>query len=285
MIQINKERYNLKYLKKIINMMVENRFEEAISEWYKYIEGYPEDLDGYSYCADCYMSIGDFESANKLLEKGIIVSRIREQSKEQHIFFKIKLLSCQGKYIECLKLVKENVSMFKKNDWNYYSTLIYLKKQLGILECNDYEFVKGHYLLSQIVSYDEDLAIEHIKKHIYSDNNNNEFLFDDKFPLSDIYYKLRKEGLLLENKNKIYNSAICNEHIFKYEANGHIGSKLVDYFLVITLKDTNEVITMCPYDNIGRVECIDLTPVVKESPNQKRLTQIEKFNLKYQKNS
>ena len=89
--------------------------------------------------------------------------------------------------------------------------------------------------------------------------------------------------MILKNKNKVYNGSICCKHIFKYELCGHVDGKLVDFFEVVTLKDTNEIITMYPYKNKEKRECIDLTPVVKEEPKVKRLSQIDKFNQRYSK--
>ena len=134
MLIFDNERYNTKYFEKIIKMMSEDRYQEAIFEWHKYIEGYPKDLSGYLQCADCYMSIGDFESAEKLLGKVFITENSAEEVKDRFIMFKVKLLCLEGKYNECLSLLKDNVDVFKKNDWVYTGTLLFLKKKLDILK-------------------------------------------------------------------------------------------------------------------------------------------------------
>lgn len=274
------------YIKKIVNLIKEDRLEEAICELEKYIANYPNDLAGYNYLANTYMSLGDFKAAEKIFEKAtaIITNETSEKGKEMLTMFKIKMLCYQNRYSECLETLIKNKDVYFKNEWLYFGTILFLKKQLGILTDFDYKMAKGKYLLSQIVSYDENEAISHIEKHLESSDDDTCVKFVENFSLRDIFFKLRKT-LPLNANNKIYKDDISNEYVFKYISNGHVGSKLVDYFIVITIKDTNEIITMCPYENKARRPYIDITPIQKEKikPKVKRLSQIDKFNQRYSK--
>ena len=76
---------------------------------------------------------------------------------------------------------------------------------------------------------------------------------------------------------------ITNSYIFKYDSNGRIDNKLVDFLIVIALYDSNDIITMYPYKNREKVEFYDLNPEldIEESPKLKRVSQIAKFNQRY----
>lgn len=266
------------YFKKIIKLSKENRLEEAICEFQNYIKLYPNDLGGYIYYADACLKLGNFEEAETLLTKAVIKTETSQASKDEFLMIKIKLLCCQEKYQECLYLLKKNIDIFREHDWSFFGTLLFLKKKLGILDQNDYKKSEEKYLWTQITSYDEEKAISHIEKHMSYDGNINPAQFVEDFPLQDIYFKLRE---MLPLENKIYSDIINNLYIFKYDSNGHVDSKLVDYFAVVASKDSNDIITMYPYENRERRECVDLTPKNLDTPKVKRISQIDKFNQRY----
>lgn len=268
------------YFKKIIKLYEENRLEEAISEFQNYIEIYPNDLGGYVYYADTWIKLGNFEEAEKLLEMAVITDKTSQASKDEFLLIKIKLLCCQGKYQECLNLLNKNVAVFKRHDWGFFGTLIFLKKQLGILVPSDYQHFQEGYLWNQIDSYDEEAAISHIENHMPYDINDSTLQFVEDFPLRDIYFKLRE---MLPLETKLYDSIITNLYVFKYDSIGRVNGKLVNHLAVVTLKDSNDIITMHPYENKARRECINLTPENQDIPKAKRMSQIDKFNQRYGK--
>lgn len=268
------------YFKKIIKMSEENRLEESLVEFRKYISTYPNDLGGYIYYADALMKLGEFSKAEEILKNVPVLKGTSQASKDELLMFKIKLLCCQDKYNEALKILKQNIELFRKNDWSFFGTLLFIKKKLNILEPVDYKNAETKYLWSQIISYDSEKALEHINRHMSFEGNDNTATFNEDFPLRDVYFKLRE---LLPTDGRIYSDMINNFYIFRYDSNGHIDSKLVDYIYVVTLKDSNDIITMYPYENRERRDCIDLTPKFIESPKVKRMSQIDKFNQRYGK--
>ena len=270
--------YHETYFRKIAQLMKDERFEEAISNFENYITSYPKDLNGNIYYAICHMKLGDFSMAEKILSNVLIDKGVSEHNRQHLELIKVHLLSCQERYEECYELLKKNLYNFKKNEWTYLGDWLYIKKQLGILNEHDYEIAEKTYLLNQVISYDETSALSHIEKHLYIDENNDKTEFIEQFPLNEIFYKIKA---MLPLEEKIYDGGIANKYTFKYTGNGHVGSTLVDYIRVITLRDTNEIITMYPSKKTGRPACFDLTPTIEETPKQKRLSQIEKFNQRY----
>ena len=91
-------------------------------------------------------------------------------------------------------------------------------------------------------------------------------------------------GGILSNTYRYIESGITDSYIFKYLANGYVNNKLVDYLEVITLQNSNDIITMYPYENRERREYIDITPEIEFSTlKHQRVSQIDKFNARYGK--
>jgi len=82
---------------------------------------------------------------------------------------------------------------------------------------------------------------------------------------------------------KMFSGNFKNSYIFKYENCGIQGEKTLNYIRVIALQDSDEIITMYPYENIANLKYIDITPRIKEPSKQlvKRMSQIDKFNQRY----
>ena len=125
-------------------------------------------------------------------------------------------------------------------------------------------------------------AIEYIKKH-QNKEENEPLQFVSDFPLEKIFHDVRRT---LPIKKRFNPNAFQNAYIFKYPANGYIFGRLVNYFQVITLLDSNEIIMMRPFENKGKEHFIDMvSDEIEESPKLKRVSQIEKFNHRYGNNA
>ena len=147
-------------------------------------------------------------------------------------------------------------------------------KKLGILPNN---FSGKSYLAAQIINYDENMAIKHIKKHQYGSDNPLQFSKD--FLIKKTFIEIRN---IISTEQAIYNSAVTNIYKFKYIANGHVYYSLVDYIEVVTLHNSNEIITMYPYQNKEKKIYTDITPNFEDSLKLVRINQIDKFYKKYQ---
>lgn len=197
------------------------------------------------------------------------------------VIVKAKLLCSQGKYKEVLILLQENSEHFEKRNVKISGILLFIKKKLNLLTKEDE--LQYSYLFRQIINYQEELALCHVKNYVNCEEDSEILRFEDDFPIDDIYYQLRR--LLPLSNLKINHDVIADMYIFKLDNNGRAYGKLVDYLKVITLKDSNDIITMYPYDNLARLPYYDLTSSLKESETckAKRMSQIDKFNQRYGK--
>ena len=279
---INKKYFDEAYFGRILSLVADNRFDEALCEFKKYLIQYPNDFCAYIYYAGANIKMGNFSEAEKILANVKANKNTSDASKDEYLLAKIKLLTCQGKYNEAYNLLINNIEVFCRNGWSYKGLLIYLRNKLKILMEKDYKAAEEKYLLSQLINYSESAAISHIEKHMpFDEEEISPVLFNADFPMEEIYYKLRQ---MLPNDKCIYHSIFDSMYIIKYDNNGHVNSRLVDYFAVITVINTNDIITMYPFDNKSGSYALDLTPTIDIS-KVKRISQIDKFNQRYGKNS
>jgi hypothetical protein len=94
--------------------------------------------------------------------------------------------------------------------------------------------------------------------------------------------------LPLDNYPSMYSGIFKNFYIFKYDYCGMLsdGKTKTDYFKVITLQHSNEILTMYPVSNDFKTPFIDITPIQEEDCSNKlvkRMSQIDKFNQRYGK--
>ena len=270
--------YDTKWFLKIRKYVDNHLLEQAIYEFEKYLQVYPNDCCSHVYYADALMKYGRLEEAKEVLDNVIILPGTPEVSKQDLIIMRIKLLSCQQKYEECYKLFQDNLEIFQSRDFPTTEVLMFLKKQLNLLADIDYSGYS--YRIDQITAYSEVMAIEHIRKLRFVSVDENNYTFNEDFLLEDVYYKLRE---LLPLEEKYYNRIIENSYIFKYDNCGRVNGKRVDYLEVVTLQGSNDIIMMYPYENKERISCIDLTIEKEVVSKVKRISQIDKFNQKYGK--
>lgn len=273
--------YNESYFARIRKLVNENYLEIALVECQNYLSQYPNDSCASSYYADILMRLGMFEQAEEVLNNIVFVSTTPDKSKQSVMLMRLKLLNFQQKYEECLQLLIENLDVFNERDWHGTELLLFFKKKLNLLLDVDYSGFS--YKADQIISYSEKDAISCIRNcHFIANNSRNiHQSFNNDFPIEDIYSKIRS---VLPLEEKIYDGVVEVSYIFKYDRCGRVYNKSVDYIKVIALPESNDIITMFPYDNKGATACMDLTPVFEEEQSKiKRMSQIDKFNQRYGK--
>lgn len=278
----NKQKYKFYHeenFHRIQKLVSDNRLEVASVKFEQYLQEYPNDVCGCAYYADLLIKMGRFQEAATILDDAPVTSKTPELARQDIILTRIKLFSSLGQYEKCLEMIRNNFEMLECRNWNVTELLIFFKKKLGLLLYDDYSGF--NYKISQITGYSEEAAIECIRRyHLVNYGRTPHYCFYDDFPINEVYYKVRN---MLPLEEKIYENVFENTYIFKYANNGRVFGESVDYIKVITLMESNDIITMLPYKNTERVSCIDLTPVVEEYPKVKRMSQIDKFNQRYGK--
>lgn len=141
------------------------------------------------------------------------------------------------------------------------------------------------YLYNQIIDYSYEDFLLHIQKHLADVNVQKEVpnpvIFAPSFPVYDILDRIRST---MPNDNRINFGFHNNFYTFRYEANGRIAYKSVDYFRVITINGTNNIITMYPLEHGEGLPYIDLSYLKEElepSAKVRKISRVDKFYDKY----
>lgn len=270
--------YNKEYFLRILKLVHAKLFDQAIYEYQKYLEKYPNDCCGHAYYADALIKSGRIEEAREVLDNVVVLPSTPKQSLDDLVIFNIKLLCCEERYSECLELFMDNINIFEKRDLPHLEILMFLKKKLNLL--GDVDYSGYNYKVDQITAYSEENVLSCIKNCRLNPLREGHLVFNDNFMLEDVYYKLRT---LLPCDGAIRDNILECSYVFKYECCGKVNGKNVDYIEVVALQNSNDILMIYPYENKEKMSCMDLTPKHEEPAKLKRLSQIDKFNQRYNK--
>lgn len=249
------------------------RYQQAAAGYIEYLNRFPNDYYAWGRYIDVLIKLGQLDEAEYILDSLELKDNVPESSRQGLLLVKVKLLCCQKKYQECYDLFDKNAIVFYENGWLVKSVSFFLRKKLNKLIPSDND---DSYLTKQIISYSEELALDHLTKHQSIPGNDNEFLFVEGFPLEEVYYQVRE---LIPNCIGYPSSIIDKKYFFKYDCNGYVYGKMTDYFGVVVLNDSTDIITMFPYKNTGNLSYTDITPIVENK--EKKISRVDKFNQKY----
>ena len=83
----------------------------------------------------------------------------------------------------------------------------------------------------------------------------------------------------------LYSGFFTSVYVFKYDNCGYDTEQAVNYFKVVCFNNSKNFITMCPSADCENLPYTDLNYLKDKKINIKRLSQVDKFNQKYKKNS
>ena len=263
----------------------------AKSKLEQYLIKYKNDCSAYVFYTSSLISLGEFDiaekalaKANELYEEDKNCRKVTKQSKVKLdlVTTTIRLLIYQEKYKDAFAYVKQYYSYLKANDFDFGPITFYCRKKLGMIDENRRE---GHtYIFRQIVSYQEQDFLEHIKKHLSNTNVNleapNSCIFSEEFPLEQALVEIKKHLL---SPTRMYPNFYVDIYTFKYDGCGTINGELANYFNVVCFHNTSDIITIYPDEYSQDLPYIDLNHINKNysAPKVKTLSQIDKFNKRY----
>lgn len=277
---------NIAFNKAVANMV---SYPEAAKEMFEeYIKLYPKDYAVYSYYATTLYNLRLYNEAQEAINRGeqLVLSdtvyepRRRERFEKKMTFPRVALLIRNGEFEKAIDIIERQNDDTFNDEYGYRGAYFYCKKMLGMLKCDEGNLT---YLFSQIKDYSDDKFLEHTKKHISGniiDDAINPSVFYESFPFMKIFYKIKE---MIPNDKATNHGFFEDIYIFKYDNCGRCDNKIVDYFCVITFMNTNNFITMYPTVKYHNLPYVDLNYLNDDKPKIKRLSQIDKFNLKYKK--
>ena len=257
-----------------------------------YLIRYKEDLSAYSKYANILLSLGELDKAESILDlidyKMYKAQHYKEDDEKTKgfrtylIHLRAKLYVYQNKIEEALELMHTKKEAFKDTKSFIY---FYLRSLIEDVDKTNRD--KNAYMYRQIIEYKEEDFIDHIKKHEADFNENDKEIspvyFAPDFPLETAIEEVKKN---LKRENAINSGFVSNIYTFKYDACGRESDKIADYFHAVTLRDTKNLISMYPQLVVDTRNYVDLNYLKdkEETPKVKRISQIDKFNRRYNMN-
>lgn len=272
--------------------LLEKNPEVSKLKFEQYIKDYPYDYSAYTYYITCLITLGNLEEAENNIEylKKIDYTNINskdEFNKSKHlqnniVFSYVKLLCYQHKYDELYKLCLDNFSII--NNIGLSSVFFYCKKKLNMIDNGSR--IGEKYLHRQMIDYKESDFLEHIKKHLPNFNKDlsspNPSIFAYNFPINEIIEAIKN---FIPSSKRLFTGFYDDTYFFRYDYCGKENNKYTNYFKVICLHDTSNIITMCPSLNCENLPYIDLNylkqNINEENTKVKKRSQIDKFNQRY----
>ncbi|MBQ6546867.1 MAG: hypothetical protein IJL74_02585 [Bacilli bacterium] len=273
---MSQNKYNNHTLFQIVKHMKYNPY-YAFSKLEDYLYEYHNDYYAYTYYVKLLIDLGNLEEAESMIS--FLETTFPKQIEDNLIFAKVRLLMFTGRFEEAFDLYNNYKEMLDSNG----SAIIAIETMYEkMVKDNFFEGPSGSYLRNQIVDYDYDAFLNHIQKHTADYNSSldkpNPVIFSPDFPLDKVFEEINK---IIPNDKCTYFSVYYNFYVFKYDGNGRINNKLANYFRVVTLHNTNEIITMYPMDHGALLPYIDLNYLKEEKPSVKVMSRVDKFYKKY----
>ena len=266
---------------------------EARDLFIKYLNKYSKDYYARAYYVQLLIRLNMNDLAmqeyNNIVNEVANDKRYTKTKKQNHGFKfvmavnKMKLLVIQEKYQELYDYITniENDDLFLSEDMKWKNYLLhYCKVKLGLITEKS---ILYSYRYNQVVDYSEELFFDHIRKHEADFNMEsdivNDNIFVPDFPIKEIVNEIKK---YIPSENCLRPGYFEDIYFFKYDNCGRVNNKLVNYFTAVAFYNTNHFLTMCPVNSTQNTKAIDLNYMIKkDEPKVKKLSQIDKFNMRY----
>lgn len=206
-----------------------------------------------------YVQLGEFDIARKIFE----TVRLDEHLFLQAMFELIYLNILKGDFYKAKELLDELYlyplnSSFRKY---YRKASLLIRYYLGELK-NDANF--SSYLQERLVNPDEEIIIEHLKKHC---NQEDRYTYGCFFPDIDLEQLLDIAKNKIKNLNANYYSSSCYYRFSLDREIGFKGDKVTNDICVVTILGTKEILSIYPVS-------------LSKKFNQEGYQESEKLNLK-----
>lgn len=269
-------------IQKLINknpLLARKRIEE-------YLENHPDDDFAFSLYASILTIFQEYELAEEIIES--LEERVKNKKylaeneiKRMHtnagiVVAKTRIYCHTGRYKELEELLLNNHDVVEK--CRLGSILLYcgIKQGKEVKPREEYD----NYSTRQIVDYHEEDMINMVEGK-RNQNDCDSDVFSHEFPLRKVINELKK--ILPDDSKKLCYGAIDEAYIVKFDNCGRCNNKVANYFKVICLEDTSNIITMYPIDFGENIDSIDLNYLnnnqSKETPKQ--MSRVEKFYQRY----
>lgn len=252
-----------------------------------YMQKYPEDHFARLLYANILITVGDIAFAKEIIESSLenayndssfLIEKIKIEGLIDNIkLYKLRILGFESKYEDAYEFLMNNKRLIKKFD--LYGFVSFLNFYLGKINVKDRSALT--YAFRQSYEYQNDDFLDHVSKHLYKENANlSDAVFAENFPFNEILNEVEKS---FDKNKRLFYGLWTDKYIFKFNDCGIANGKYVDYFEVVCIHDTFNIITMYPMDENKNFSCADLNYLQQGKGNSRKLSQIDKFNMRYKR--
>ena len=177
---------------------------------------------------------GNYNKARLYFEQ-LLNEQNKNYAKTELIFLDIK----EEKYLSAYNRFKELLpNHFYKNQYDFLK--LYLQYKLNIIDKNQLKV--NNYCINQLLDYNENYAIEHIRKHL--DENNNKIthtIFNENVDIKELFYYAKNQ---IKNIQPV---EITTVHKYILECQKEISNdNNTKYLKIITIPNSDHILTMYP---------------------------------------
>ena len=273
------------------NIIETNPF-EAKTRFENYLNKFPNDYYARAYYVLLLIRIGKINYAvnqyNYISNKTKYDESFYQSDKRTNGFSyimalaKAKILACTEQFQELYDFYNNNKILFdNRGDTSLLS--YFCRSKLGLIDKNDIN-ENAPYRFLQVVDYNYDRFLNHIKKHQATYNMDeilsNQSQFSNDFPIDEVLNEINK---YIPSDKMLCLGLFDDGYYFKYNNCGHVNSKSTNFFKVSTFHNTHDYITMYPVTDCDNLPIIDLNYLILEQSTTKvkKISQIDKFNKRF----
>lgn len=274
----------LKRIQSIRDAVNDGQFRDVLRELPKLLSGNDNDSELLYIYGKILRKTGQYDTAIEVLERLVQKDATGFENFHKAAYCELfKLYYINDYYEKAYKLLLENKVIFEDKPYmkkdlslSLYKDIIEIR--LGIYKENGNEKP----VLYKLLHYDKQLALNHVKKHLANYYTPELTMFED----IDIDRLFTAVETVLPTSNKMQKLSSNDSYMFKFFRIGKnsITGEQLDNLQVITNKGTNEIVAMYPtkseFRGIINNNLYD-TYLENSKPKEKVLTQVEKFNKRY----
>ena len=211
---------------------------------------------------------------------------ILESLEEKYVFKKLvalyiklndeeKLFDFYNKYY-----IDDSKVDFKNLDYKYYQVQMYLKNKFD--KSYNPNLDKLNYFEHQLISYNEKIAIDNIKKKHYLKNIGNS-MFSKEIDIDFLFSQAREYIIKNIDKSSIKGPNV-DSYLFYYPHCGiSFEDSICDYIEVCTFTNTNNIFTMYPSNYLKNLDICYIKDEKEEKSVVKVKSGLERFQARYSK--
>lgn len=217
----------------------EGRFEEALETINRLNEFKKVDTELMNYLTgSVYYEMNDYYSARSYFGN---IENIKGHNYLMAIMKEISMLIGEERYADAYNILNcFKYDLIKDNKKTFYSlSKLFLEQQLNIPNTKE----PGNYSELQMISFDKEIAIDHIKKHCYYVNDETAHtLFNENIDIDELYDYVTDT---IDDDN-LWRKDMFDVYIIPYKNASAASEEKCNHIRVITLHNTKNIITMYP---------------------------------------